>query len=97
MIFSTQTITNKFHSILKFLHRYRLLLVLLATGLCYAFLITRITAYTQREPAAGTSDQAIKRLTIDQESITKIEDLEDQNVEVRTLFEEARQNPFSEE
>lgn len=81
---------------LQTLYRYRIIIFMVGMLVCYGFLITRISIYSQREPSATVGEQAIQRLTIDEASIEKIEQLEDQNVEVRALFEEARRNPFSE-
>ncbi len=96
MKMNTQGIHNSLHKLSQALYRYRVILFIAGLVGCYGFLITRIGAYTQREPSSQVSEQAIKRLTIDEESIQKIKDLEDQNVEVRALFERARNNPFSE-
>lgn len=89
-------ITQNAQKALGFLYKHRIIIFIVGFVGCYGFLITRISTYTQREPGVETSEQAIQRLTIDAESIEKIQDLEDQNVEVRALFEEARKNPFSE-
>ena len=96
MKLSIQTVHNSLHKASRTFYRYRVILLVAGLVGCYGFLITRIGAYTQREPSTQVSEQAIKRLTIDEESIQKIKDLEDQNVEVRALFERARNNPFSE-
>lgn len=88
----TQTVQKGF----SFLHKHRVIIFVIGFVGCYGFLVTRISTYTQLEPGSETSEKAIQRLTIDEESIKKIQDLEDQNVEVRALFEDARKNPFSE-
>lgn len=89
-------ITGELQKFTHSLYKHRIVIFVVAFFVSYGFLITRISSYTQQEPAASTTEQAIKRLTIDKESIEKIEDLEDQNVQVRALFKDARQNPFSE-
>jgi hypothetical protein len=65
--------------------------------LVYGFLVFQIGAMAGKEPEeASVSEQlsAIKRLQIDQATINKIEQLQDQNVSVQALFKEARDNPF---
>lgn len=72
--------------------------IVLVLGL-YIFLVLQISNAAQSEPSqANISEQlgTVKRLKIDQESINKIQQLQDQNVVVQSLFEEARDNPFQE-
>ncbi len=62
-----------------------------------AFLIFEINRLTSLEPSAeqlSTQQEVIKRPKIDQDTINKIEQLEDQNIAVQSLFNEARNNPF---
>lgn len=72
--------------------------IVLLVGL-YGFLILQISSSATREPTQAEVMEelgSVKRLRIDQASIDKIQQLEDQNVVVQSLFEDARQNPFSE-
>ncbi len=65
----------------------------------YGFLVLQISKASQNEPNQDDITaqlNTIKRLRIDEESITKIQQLQDQNVVVQSLFEEARNNPFKE-
>lgn len=79
--------------------RYSALLFILAIVSIYGFLVFRINSLTQLEP----SDDAIleklntvKRPKVDQSAIDKINQLQGQNIEVKTLFDQARSNPFNE-
>jgi hypothetical protein len=38
----------------------------------------------------------VQRPQIDERTVDRIQQLEDRNVEIRSLFEQARDNPFSE-
>lgn len=70
-----------------------LLLVLSVNG----FLIFRINQYSSQEPSDEQLNQqqsTIKRIVIDEESIDKILRLQQRNIAVKALFEEARDNPF---
>ncbi len=65
----------------------------------YCFLVYRIDTLVQSEPDAATISErlnSIQRLKIDQSSIDKILELEEQNIEVKSLFQQARDNPFTE-
>lgn len=77
----------------KFMVPVFLLLVLGVNG----FLIFRIDQYSSTEPTtAQVAEQqtSIKRINIDEDSINKILKLEKRNIGVKSLFEEARDNPF---
>lgn len=61
------------------------------------FLVFQINNLINSEPTdeqVSTQLQTIKRPKIDQDTISKIEKLEDQNVGVQALFKTARDNPF---
>jgi hypothetical protein len=79
------------------LRRYATFLAIVGILLIYSFLVLRISTLSQAEPSEDQiTEQAntVKRLRIDQNAINKIEQLEDQNIAVQSLFEEARDNPF---
>lgn len=81
------------------LRRFMPILFILLFASIYSFLILRINTLTSSKP--NESDvleelQSVSRPKIDEEAAKKIEQLEAQNIEVRTLFEEARRNPFAE-
>lgn len=76
-----------------------ILSVLLIVGI-YVFLVLQINQASQQQAdddVAKAQTEAIKRLRLDEESIKKIQQLEDQNVNVQSLFKEARENPFQDE
>ncbi len=61
------------------------------------FLVFEINQLINKEPTEeqiSAQLEIIKRPKIDQETIYKIEKLEDQNVAVQALFQKARDNPF---
>lgn len=81
------------------LQRYQVVLFIVAIVGLYGFLVLQISTASQSEPTQSQIDEqlgSIKRLKIDQGSIDKIQQLEDQNVVVQSLFETARDNPFQE-
>ncbi len=84
-------------TVLKKLQRYSSFLFIIAMLLTYSFLVFRISTLSQADPsdeAVTEQLKTIKRLKIDQNSIDKIQQLEDQNIGVQSLFEDARDNPF---
>lgn len=93
-----------FKDIPKYLKRYAhkveryavVVFVVTIVGL-YGFLVFQISQASQAEPSPEAISQqqaTVKRLRIDQQSINKIQQLQDQSVGVQSLFEAARDNPF---
>lgn len=96
---SIQKITKSLQPLGNFLYRYRITLFIVSFVTLYGFLVIQINNFTNREPdpaAVTEKQQTIRRLKIDQDSIDRILELEEQNIDVKTLFEQARQNPFNE-
>lgn len=82
----------------KFLSYLGLLFVLTMLGL-YSFLVFRINSLTTAEPTDDAITEklnTVQRPKVDQTVIDKVQSLEDNSVEVKALFQEARDNPFSE-
>ena len=76
----------------------RLLLIVLLIGM-YSFLVFRIRTLTSAEPSEEAIAQELKsaqRPKIDKTVVDKITQLQDNSVEVKTLFQTARDNPFHE-
>ncbi len=83
--------------VVSFVQKYAAFMFFIAILLAYSFLVFRISVLTQSEPsddAVNEQLKTVKRLKIDQNSIDKINQLEDQNIGVQSLFESARDNPF---
>jgi len=61
--------------------------------------VFRINQYSHTEPADSAVQeklQTTKRPKVDQAVLDKIQQLQDQNVQVQSLFDQARNNPFNE-
>lgn len=65
-------------------------------GAFFVFKINSFSNITPTDDQVSEKLQTIQRPHIDQASIDKIQQLQDQNVEVESLFKDARDNPFSE-
>ena len=65
----------------------------------YIALVIRINNLSSKEPsdAQVTSElKTVLRPKVDNDTLNRIQQLQDQNIEVKALFEHARQNPFAE-
>lgn len=90
---------TKMPLLLQKIQRYRVLLFAVLFLGIYIAVTYRINQLTMQEPTPQAVSERIKtvqRIKIDKESIEKLEQLESQNIEVKSLFNEARTNPFSE-
>ncbi|HSX43774.1 MAG TPA: hypothetical protein VLF87_03790 [Patescibacteria group bacterium] len=99
MKFDLKDIPAKFAPVARFLKRYMgTLFVVILVGTC-AFLVFRISTYVNQEPSdddVASKLQGVTRPKIDKATLDKIQELQDQNVQVQTLFKDARNNPFNE-
>jgi hypothetical protein len=85
---------------LKKLQRYSAFIFIIAVLGVYSFLVFQIGQLSGNEPDDDSVNEQLKtapRIKIDQDSINKIKQLEDQNIGVQSLFKTARDNPFLEE
>lgn len=65
--------------------------------LVYILVVFKINALAKVEPAANQSTSAANIIPkVNQQSIDRIQSLEQNNTEIKSLFEEARNNPFQE-
>lgn len=81
------------------LRSYVSLICVLAFLAMYGFLVYRIGVLASTEPseeAFADRLQTVQRPRIDPEAVKRMEALESANVEVRTILDNARRNPFAE-
>lgn len=79
--------------------RYRALVFLLVVAALYGFIFLRINTLGNAQPSADTiasQNNPIKQARIDKNVVKKLQSLQDNSVNVQTLFEQARTNPFQE-
>lgn len=92
-------ISDSFAPVIAQVKQYSGFVVLLLVLGVFAFIIVRINFYASREPSQAAIDEKLlhlQRTKIDQAAIDKIEKLNSTNVDVKALFDEARDNPFHE-
>lgn len=96
---SLAKITVKFAPLIDKLRRYKTLVFFVALLMVFGFLVLSINSLNNQEPstaAIAQELQAVSRPRIDQAAIDKIEQLQDNSVEVQSLFKNSRKNPFQE-
>lgn len=100
MNFNIDIIKSQLPRYKKLLERYAVFIFLITFLGIYIFLVQQIGKLINSEPSpqtvTETSTKPISRLKIDKNAVSQMEQLENQNIQVQTLFSEARQNPFAE-
>jgi hypothetical protein len=96
---SLSKITKKISPILLKLTNYKLFIFAMFLLLLFGFLVFRINTLNNQAPSDEEVSAKLERVSssyLDQSIVDKIEQLQDNSVEVKSLFDEARNNPFSE-
>jgi hypothetical protein len=94
-----KAIPTMFAGLIQKLRRYTVVIFIVVLVSIYSFLVFRINMLTSQEPtddAVTEKLQTVKRPKIDQSAVDKIQQLQDNSVEVQSLFQHARDNPFQE-
>jgi hypothetical protein len=88
---------HQFYQLLKQLLRFRVLIFIGLLVVVYGFIIWRVNGLADPPPAQNaTSQAATAGPRIDQATVDKIKQLQDNSVNVKSLFDQARHNPFQE-
>jgi len=72
--------------------------VLFALGL-FGFVVWQIRGYATVQPSQAEIDEkllSLRQTKIDEDAIKRIERLESTNIDIKALFDQARDNPFQE-
>ena len=89
--FANSTLTNLKH--------YKVVIfALLITGV-YGYVVVTISSFASAQPTpeqVALQTSPIKSTKIDKKIVAQLQQLQDNSVNVKTLFDEARNNPFQE-
>lgn len=75
------------------------LLVILTVLILFGFVFYRIAYFNSLAPSEESIDEKLNNLQrprIDKDLVKKLENLEHDNIQVQSLFNQARENPFNE-
>lgn len=93
----SKRIITKLGDFLSSLKRYELILFLVFVGIVYGYIILQISSLTNAQPspeAVASQIQASQTPHLDKTVVNQLESLQDNSVNVQTLFDSARSNPF---
>lgn len=99
MNLEAREITAKIVPLLKGLTKYLVFIFIMIVVIVYGYLVFHINTLASQEPgddAVAERLKTVQRPRIDEDTLKKIQQLEDQNIQVQTLFQQARDNPFTE-
>lgn len=87
----------KFKKLLPILTKHASFIIVLVILVIYLFVVWRISQLAGAEPPAGADNIATLAIPkVDKNAIDQIQALEKSNTEVKSFFDSARNNPFSE-
>ena len=81
------------------LRRYSFIIFVAFVALLYGFLLFRVNSLSSEQPSQIAVDSQVKAAAIphiDQKVVQQLQSLQDNSVNVKTLFNQARNNPFQE-
>jgi hypothetical protein len=90
-------ITTKLAILPRFFKKYAVFIVFILVFVAYGFIVVRIRTLASSEPDEEVVTEqlsSLNRPSIDQSTINKIQQLQDTNIQVKSLFDHARDNPF---
>ena len=99
MKLDSKTLQSLLSTFISVFSRYAVVWFLLFLTGIYGFILFQINAANSAQPSDAsvtTQEQAVAAPHIDQAIVEQVLTLQDHSVNVRTLFEQARKNPFSE-
>lgn len=92
-----QDITNQLLPIKTFVTRYAVIIFVFSVVSVFTFLTLQIANYANMEPTAAQQAERMSSLSsvkLDENSINKIRQLQDRNINIESLFDNGRANPF---
>ena len=99
MKLDTATLLEKFTIASALLKKHAVVLCFVIFGVICAYIMITVSQLSGREPSQANVDKQIKavaRPKIDPKTAEIMEDLRERSVTIQTLFEQARDNPFTE-
>lgn len=91
----TKQLSIPIKSFIKILIKYSRVIIFVGFSFMVGIITVRVGEYSSREPSTDQIAEVKKNTTkIDEESLSKLKELEDRNVSIEALFNNGRTNPF---
>lgn len=95
--FNPRTIIDTLGKVINRLRHYSLIIFIVFVSCLYGFLLFRVNSLSNAQPLATDVNEQIKAAAvphIDQAVVNQLQSLQDNSVNVQSLFDQARSNPF---
>lgn len=92
-------ILGVFSPFIDFCRKNRVFVIILVVVAIFGFIVFRINYFNNLTPSESALDEQLKissRPKIDKAIVEKLTNLESENIQVKALFNQARENPFNE-
>lgn len=92
-------LTNKIIILATFIKRFRFVIVFAIFSSMYGYILLQVNLIDSKEPTAVQITEKTTKAphtSIDPKLVEKITSLEEENVDIKTIFNETRKNPFTE-
>jgi hypothetical protein len=92
-----ETIINRLNVVRDFLSTHAIVIFIIFVVIILAYLSSLIAIYASAKPDADAiveRKKALSSVKLDEESIAKLNQLQDKGINIRTLFDNGRTNPF---
>lgn len=93
----TQQLLDLAKKIAAFASKYSLMIFIVVFAVMAAYLVTRIGHLSRLEPTQAELDKRLENIRATQtneDSIKKLQELQDRNISIEALFDNGRTNPF---
>jgi hypothetical protein len=90
-------ITTKLPIIKDQVSRYAIIIFVICVAVVFGFLTIKIANYSNNEPNDAQIEERLSTLQtvkLNDEAVGKIEELQDRNINLESLFNNGRDNPF---
>ncbi len=94
---NSPTIKNQIVPIKNFVYRYSLILFILFVVVVLGFMTIRISYYSNLEPNEFQIEEKqtlLKPVKLDDNAVSKVNELQEKNITIESLFDNGRANPF---
>lgn len=99
MKLDTSTILEQLSVIARLLRQHAAIICLIVFAVIYGYIITAASGLSQQQPSDDAIKKELKQVAkpkVDESVAQTMLGLEDRNVSIRAIFEDARANPFTE-
>lgn len=92
-----ENIIKSLQPVKLFFIRYAVVIFIIMVAGILGFMTLQISLYSNAEPTSDQIDEkknSLKQVKLNDESVQKIQELEDKNINIESLFNNGRDNPF---